>query len=260
MLDINDASRKIGLNQAQTEDLQAYFQKLSETEKKSFGETDFIKLVEARGYKAQGSSDSEKPTLKESSAKTPATPQELKDLLRSFAGAASPAAMVMALLTEDASKQRMVNKELRAAQVEATAKEMEAQAKVMMEKAVTQLVLGVVSGAITIGSGVFGAAKSAKALGAGLSTGDATLTNTKISSQQQIASGVGSILGSVSDFMGTKYEAEIKEMDAKIERSRASAENFRDLNEALMELIRKCISTAEALSESANQARSKILA
>ena len=49
-------------------------------------------------------------------------------------------------------------------------------------------------------------------------------------------------------------------MDASIERDRASIEQLKDINEALTDLIRKSLSTAEAIQESANQARSEILA
>ncbi|MDR2388140.1 MAG: type III secretion system translocon subunit SctB, partial [Deltaproteobacteria bacterium] len=195
MLDIVDASKKFGLTQAQTEDIQTYYQNLSETEKTQFSQADFLKLVEARGYKAKDSSEAETPALKESSLKTPASATELMDLLRSFSGGISPGALVMALLTETAAEQREANKELKAAQVEATAKEIEKQAEVMMEKAVIQLALGVTAGAISIGSGISGAVQSAGALKAGLSPGDAALKNTFISSQQQVAQGGGSILG-----------------------------------------------------------------
>lgn len=257
---INNAAKKIGLTSDQTQDLQAYYQKLSEAEKTKFGETDFLKLVEARGYKTSSPSESEGPTPATPSVKTPATPEQLKDLLHFFAGGATPGAAVMALLTEDAAEQRRLNRELRSAQVETTAKEIEEQSKLMMKKAVTQLVLGVVSGGISIASGISGAVQSGKALTGGLSSSDAALKNTSISSQQTVAQGGGKIVDAVSQYIGTKYDADIKKIDAKIEKSRAEADRFRELNEALEDLIRKCISTAEAISESSNQARAKILA
>ena len=43
------------------------------------------------------------------------------------------------------------------------------------------------------------------------------------------------------------YDANIKEMDAEIEKSRSTVEQLKDINEALNELIRKSLSTAEAI-------------
>jgi hypothetical protein len=184
----------------------------------------------------------------------------LKGLLASFGASASPGAAIMALLTQNSAEQRRVNKEIKATAAESIAKTMETQADEMRSAAVTQLVLGVVAGAITVLGGAFAAVKAGGALGAGLSPEAATLTNLKLSAQQTASGGVASILGAVSDYIGTTSQADIKDKDADIERTRATIETLKDFDDALTEMIRKCISTAEAMQESSNQARAKILA
>ena len=256
MVDVIRSLRKdYGLTADQIGLLEASYRKLPQDKRDAFGKADFDTLMANDGIRDFGAAGGGAPEL------VPAKASGWGSLtIDSFAATATPGSAIMALLTKNAAEQRQINKEVKAAEAESIAQTIEKQADEMREKALIQLILGVVSGAVTIAGGAFTAYKSGVALGQGLDAGQAALTNAKISGYGQAFQGSSSILGTVSQYIGTKYDAKIKEMDASIERSRSNVESLKDFNEARNELIRKSLSTAEAMQESANQARSKILA
>ena len=253
MLDIRAVSEQYGLTSEQASSLEASYRSLPKDLQDGFGIRDFETLMASKGIRGFPPGDGDLPSLPQA--------RSAPSLSSNFAAIASPGAAIMALLTQNAAEQRQINKEVKAAEAESVAKMIESQAKDMREKAVIQLVMGVASGAITIAGGALTAGKASASLNAGnVSQNTALQTNVKLTGESQAYQGAASIASTLSTFAGTMYDAKIKETDAKIERARANVENLKDVNEALTDLIRKSISTAEAIQESANQARGKILA
>jgi hypothetical protein len=259
MSDISALSKNYSLTTDQVKDLEQEFLKLPAAQQKSFGQADFERLLANKGYVVLVKTEGESPDLQKPKQDGSETMTNLKTFFSGFDASASLGAAVMSLITKNASEQRQVNKEIKAATSEATAQSIEEQAKEMKEKAIIQLVLGVVSGAITIAGGAATAGRAGAAATSGLSDGTATLTNTKIGAQQQAYGGAASIVDTVSQFVGTKYDAKIKELEAETERSRASVDSLKDFNDSLTELIRKCLDTAQSMADNTNQARAKIL-
>ena len=74
--------------------------------------------------------------------------------LKDWPGLPSPGALIMSVTTEYAAEQRRQNQELMWKETEAIAESMKDQAAEMRKAAVTQLVLGCVSGAVQIGVGL----------------------------------------------------------------------------------------------------------
>lgn len=253
MLDINAMSERYGLTTEQATSLEASYRSLPQSQRDSFGIRDFETLMANQGITALAPPDGDLPAL---------PPARLTEFRSSdFVAIASLGAAVMQLLTQNASEQRQINKVIRAAESEAVAKMIESQAKDIKDKAITQLVLGLVAGTITIAGGAFTAYKAGVAMDAGKVTKNVALqTNTKLSSQSQAFQGASSIFSTLSAFAGGMFDSKIKEKDAMIERARSNVEQLKEINESLMDLIRKSLSTAEAIEESANQARMKILA
>jgi hypothetical protein len=248
--------RSFGLTREQSVEAETKFQGLPEGFKSSLVQKDFELLLTGQGipFLLAGSDE---PTLS-----PPATASSSSSKLTSLldaGGTATLAGSVMALLTLSAAEQRQANKEIKAAEAESTAQTIEKQAELMKKKAIVQLVLGVLSGAISIAGGIATAGKAGAAMGSGMSQADATLYNTKLGAQQQAYGGAGGIVNTVSQFVGGMFDTEIKKLDADVERSRANVEALKDFNEGLTELIRKSLDTAQAMAESANQARTKIL-
>jgi hypothetical protein len=259
MFDISAMSKNYGLTETQTKAVMDSYLALPEEQQAVFGQKDFELLLANKGYVFLPGGELSNPVLAQPKTEVPSA-ATLKGYLEDFEGTASLAACVMFLLTKNAAEQRQANKEIKAAEAEATAQAIEDQAKEMREKAIIQLVLGIVSGAITIAGGAIAAGKAGAGIGQNMDSGQASLYNTQIGGEQQAIGGVANIANTFSQFIGTEYDAKIKELEAKAERSRSTVETLKDFNEALDEMIRKTIQTAEAIAESANQARSKILA
>ena len=253
MLDISAMTERYNLTPDQANRLEASYRSLPQDKQDNFGINDFELLMDNQGIKRLGAQGEELPNLPKSKLSAAITSD--------FVAIASPGAAIMALLTENAADQRQINKELKAAQSESTAQLIESQADDLREKAVIQLALGIVSGAISIAGGIVTASKAVIALNStDTSKNFAMQTNAKLNAESQAYQGGSSLASTVSTFFGTKIDAKIKETDATIERSRSNVESLKDINEALTELIKKALSSAEAIQESANQARSKILA
>jgi hypothetical protein len=252
--------RSFGLTREQSVEAESKFQALPEGLKASFNQKDFELLMKGPGIPFLLAGRDEPPLSPPAtvSGSSSGGTSKLSSLLGSEGGATLGAA-VMAMMTMSAAEQRQANKEIKAAEAEATAQKIEDQAEKMKEKAILQLVMGVLSGAITIAGGAITAGKAGAAMGSGMSQADATLYNTKLGGQQQAYGGGATIVNTVGQFIGGMYDAEIKKMDADIERSRANVEALKDFNEGLTELIRKSLDSAQSMAESANQARSKIL-
>ncbi len=83
--------------------------------------------------------------------------------------------------------------------------------------------------------------------------------NSRVQLFNSAAGGANSILGSIGQFVGTMYDASLKEMEGDVERIRAQQQNLESLDESLKSLIQKAISSQDAIQQNMNQTRTKIL-
>jgi hypothetical protein len=259
MIDIGTMSKNYGLTNEQAKDVEASYQSLSETKRERFNRNDFELLLAYRGISSLPTGKLDLPILDPPLTDPTQNPGDLSSRLKGFESTATLGAAIMALLTKNAAEQRQFNKEIKAAEAEVMAKQIEEQAKDMRDKAIVKLVMGVIAGAVTVIGGAITAGKAGSAMRAGLSDGQAMLTNTKISAVQSAFGGVSTIANTGGEFAGSLYDVKIKKEDAMIERHRQNVDFLKDFNDSLTELIRKSLSTTEAIVESTNQARAKIL-
>lgn len=180
-------------------------------------------------------------------------------------GLPSFSANYLALIGDVASEQRRKSAEQRALQTELIIDTIKDQAQEMRSKAVFQLCMGIVSGALSIAQG----AMAFKMMSSGVSANaklDATakghadmLLNTKVQSFNAGAGGVTGMVGSISQAVGSFYDADIKLMDATIERARSQTDALKSMEDSLRELIGKMLSTMDSIQQNTNQTRTKIL-
>lgn len=85
------------------------------------------------------------------------------------------------------------------------------------------------------------------------------LLNTRVGSFNSGMGGITGIMGSASQSVGTFFDANIKEMEADVERMRAQQDALKSLDESLQAVIQKALSTQDAIQQSMNQARTKIM-
>lgn len=183
-----------------------------------------------------------------------------------LAGLPSFCANYLALIGDLAADQRRQSAEQRALQTENIIDKIEDQAKEMRAKAIFQLCMGVASGLLSIAQGVMsyrmmssGTAANAKIADPAARSHADMLLNTKVQSFNSAAGGTVGTVGSISQAVGGMYDAEIKLMDADIERARAQTDALKSLEESLRELIQKMLSTMDSIQQGTNQTRTKIL-
>ena len=181
--------------------------------------------------------------------------------LKDWTAIPSPGALIMSITTQFAAEQRQQNRELAWAETEAIVASMKNQAEEMREQAKIQLGLGIASGVISIGAGIFQIAGSASAIkAAGDDMTKLQAANNKIMGISSIIGSAGKMFDSGSQYMGTMTQARLKDMDAEQEKMRAVRDSLRDLNDALRDLIQKSLSAQNDIQASTNQSRTKILA
>lgn len=170
------------------------------------------------------------------------------------------------MIGDVAAQQRRQSAEQRALQTELTVTEIKEQAKEMRTKAIHQLCIGIATGLVSIAQGAMafsmmksGTAENAKIADTGARGHADMLLNTKVQSFNSAAGGVTGMMGSINQATGGLFDAKIKMHDANIERSRAMSESLKALEDALRELIQKMLSTMDAIQQSTNQTRTKIL-
>lgn len=215
-------------------------------------------------------------------------------------GLPSFGANYLAMITDIASEQRRQNAQMRADQTEEIVAKIHDQTDEMRTKAIVQLVIGVVSGTISIAQGAASTAMTVKGMRANetsaveardrvidqgtgggtkpltekqmnklLTKSESTYTstrqqadmllNTRVGSFNSGMGGITGIMGSASQSVGTFFDANIKEMEADVERMRAQQDALKSLDESLQAVIQKALSTQDAIQQSMNQARTKIM-
>ena len=199
-----------------------------------------------------------------SSLPTLSTPIMEADI-RSYGTLPSFGSNYLALITQMASEQRQQTRDMRAQETEAMAQKIEAEADTIRSKAVANLITGIVSGTLTIAQGLASGVIMAKGIsknsgleGQARQVADGALNN-KVQNFNSIAGGANNILNSIGQTVATQYDAKLKEQEADVERMRAMQTQLDSLDEALKEVIRKAISSQEAIQQNVNQTRTKIL-
>lgn len=175
-------------------------------------------------------------------------------------------ASVLALTTELADQQRRANNEQRIQQSKAIVENIHAQADEIRDTAVANLVMGLVSSGIQAASAGFQIGASASALKATSTIADANLRGATLAAMNArntgITEGLKGLttgLSSVNEFVSATSSAALKDQEAEVEAMRAYLAQLDSLNDALKEVIQKAISNQDAIQQSTNQTRTKIL-
>ena len=178
----------------------------------------------------------------------------------------SAEADMLALITEIADEQRRANSEAKMLSSIAISDAMKEQADTIRDKAVTQLVMGLVSSSIQIGASIGSAVGSAKALSSTSGISDSGLQaavlqakNAQVSAAQSGLGALSNVIDQVSGYLGASFDATIKETDAQIEMIRAQKESAEAVLDSMKTVIDKAISTQDMIQQSMNQTRAKIL-
>lgn len=163
-------------------------------------------------------------------------------------GASSIWAKALSLITAMSAEQRQATRDQKALQTEMQIDNIMEQAKTIQNKAITQLVLGVTTGAVSIGMG-FG----------GLSLQAAGKDQQFMTSFNNISSGFSGAMTGASQSAGSFFDAETTKLHAEEERIKAMTDQLESLDQSLKELVQKALSTQNAIQENMNQTRTKIL-
>lgn len=163
-------------------------------------------------------------------------------------GVSSMWAKALSLITEMSAEQRQATRDQKALQTEMQIDNIMEQADTIRNKAIAQLVLGVVTGAVSIGMG-FG--------GIGLQANGKD--QVFMQSYNNISSGFSGALSGAGQAAGSFFDANVSELQAKEEQIKAMTDQLESLDQSLKELVQKALSTQNAIQENMNQTRTKIL-
>lgn len=178
--------------------------------------------------------------------------------LKGWAGVPSLGATLLALTVQIADQDRRAAGDQRTLQTKYVAQGLREEAGKIRSQAVSNLVMGLVSSAVTIAASGFQAVASGKALAT--LEGDALAARTQqIKAYSDALSGLGNTLNTVKEFVSAGFDADIKKKEAEIEVMRAHADQLDSLTDAMKQVIQKAIAAQEAIMESSNQTRTKIL-
>lgn len=183
-------------------------------------------------------------------------------------GVPSLGASTLALLEQVSDDMRRANAEMRKEATRATVEEIRGQAQKMREQAVLNLALGLTSAAISAGVSLGSSIRSASLLSsmggitADLNAGQSALLQAKnavIDSQGKALHGAADAVDAVKNFLSASTDAAVKEADARIETLRAHRAALESLDESVKEVIKKALDAQQAVAESMNQTRTRIL-
>ena len=163
-------------------------------------------------------------------------------------GASSMWAKALSLITQMSAEQRQATRDQKALQTEIQIDNIMEQAKTIQNKAITQLVLGVATGSISIGMG-FG----------GIGFQAAGRDQQFMTSFNNISSGFSGAMQGTTQSAGSFFDAETTRLHAQEEEIKAMTDQLESLDQSLKELVQKALSTQNAIQENINQTRTKIL-
>ena len=170
-------------------------------------------------------------------------------------------ANVMALITDLSNAERKQISDEKIAQTKAMIDKIKQEASNLKTKAVTQLVLGILSGGVTMAAGGYSSVASGKLLANNdLADGAKMVMNSKISGTTQAIGGTGKLLDSASGFAGTWLDAKNTALRGDEEQIRAMRERLDSIDDSLKQLIAKMVSTTESIVQSSREARNRVLA
>lgn len=186
--------------------------------------------------------------------------------MSAFVGIPSPGADVLALLSDLADEQRRANREQMMAQTQAAVATIKEQAQMTRDQAVSNLVMGLVSSTIQIGTSLSSAIGSGKIISSTEGIADAGLRaammqakSTQLQGFTQSVSGLADMLDATKGFISSQNDAAIKEKDAQLEMIRAFRAQLESLDDVFKELIHKATSTHDSIQQTTNQTRTRIL-
>jgi hypothetical protein len=169
-------------------------------------------------------------------------------------------AMANAAITDTANDQRKMASDARIEANKAIVAKIDEEVKAMKVKAYTQLIMGIVSGSLQIGSGLYQAGAAGSALKSNMDTNQLGATNIIIQGKAGAIGGVGKLIDSGSQFAGTIIDAQITDLHKDQEQLRQMRDRMESLDASLKELIQKGNQTSEAIVQSSREMRNRLLA
>jgi hypothetical protein len=179
-------------------------------------------------------------------------------------------AELMLLMLRNAAEQRKTGQEIRMAQSEAIEQKLMDAAADMRAGAITAMVMGVVSGAVSIaggiaslgaiGGGVKAAANNDPAV-SGFSNSDImTAASGNAQAYGSIAGGASGIIGSIGQGVQGILNAEVKEKEAEAEKMRASRDQEGDIINGVKDFIQTTIQLMQTMLDKENDTLTRVMA
>ncbi len=175
----------------------------------------------------------------------------------SFLALPSPGALVLQLITETASENRKINRELVFENTQMLIETMLEEAEEIRSNANVQLALGILSGVISLAAGIGGMGAAKGHFGGG--SLNEQLRGTYSQALQTATTSIGKMVDAGAGFHGSKSQATQKELQAEAESLRAIIDAIKSYNEAQTETIQKAMQAQQQLADGANQTRTAIL-
>ena len=182
------------------------------------------------------------------------------------AASASLGSALLAKISEISEEQRRANAMVRAEQTVATVNKLHDQAEEIRSQATAAFACSICSSIISIGASVLSIAGTGKAMSENANINDAAERAAMLTAKtQRIGAVAESIQGTAKMFSAGETlatgigQAAQTHIQGEIEMLRASTEEVNELIDALREVVDKATSAQNALQQSENQARTRIL-
>lgn len=182
------------------------------------------------------------------------------------AASASLGSALLAKISEISEEQRRANAMVRAEQTVATVNKLHDQAEEIRSQATAAFACSICSSIISIGASVLSIAGTGKAMSENANINDAAERAAMLTAKtQRIGAVAESIQGTAKMFSAGETlatgigQAAQTHIQAEIEMLRASTEEVNELIDALREVVDKATSAQDAIQQSENQARTRIL-
>lgn len=182
------------------------------------------------------------------------------------AASASLGSALLAKISEISEEQRRANAMVRAEQTVATVNKLHDQAEEIRSQATAAFACSICSSIISIGASVLSIAGTGKAMSENANINDAAERAAMLTAKtQRIGAVAESIQGTAKMFSAGETlatgigQAAQTHIQAEIEMLRASTEEVNELIDALREVVDKATSAQNAIQQSENQARTRIL-
>lgn len=182
------------------------------------------------------------------------------------AASASLGSALLAKISEISEEQRRANAMVRAEQTVATVNKLHDQAEEIRSQATAAFACSICSSIISIGASVLSIAGTGKAMSENANINDAAERAAMLTAKtQRIGAVAESIQGTAKMFSAGETlatgigQAAQTHIQAEIEMLRASTEEVNELIDALREVVDKATNAQNAIQQSENQARTRIL-